>query len=134
MSTRAIIGIKNEDGSITGAWQWNDGSGLISLLNRKFNTIEKTIKLINEGMWSVMYSDKEADEHEKWLKEDLYKNKNEDIQPHKYISINGVQLLKEERYYEKLPEVYKSFKDAIGQDINYLYLFDANINKWKCYR
>lgn len=29
MSTRAIIGIKNENGTITGGWQWNDGMGLI---------------------------------------------------------------------------------------------------------
>ena len=28
MSTRAIIGIENSDGTVTGAWQWNDGMGL----------------------------------------------------------------------------------------------------------
>lgn len=35
MSTRAIIGIQNEDGSITGGWQWNDGMGLAPLLCRQ---------------------------------------------------------------------------------------------------
>lgn len=38
MSTRAIIGIQNENGSITGGWQWNDGMGLAPLLCRQFNT------------------------------------------------------------------------------------------------
>lgn len=41
MSTRAIIGIQNEDGSITGGWQWNDGMGLAPLLCRQFNTNRK---------------------------------------------------------------------------------------------
>jgi hypothetical protein len=134
MSTRAIIGIKNNEGSITGAWQWNDGGGLTSLLNKKFNTIDKVVELINQGMWNCMFSKKEAEEYEKWLKDNLYKNRNKDIPPHKYMSINGIQLLKDERYYERLPETYKSFDDAIGQDINYLYLFDTDTNKWECFR
>lgn len=41
MSTRAIIGIQNNDGTITGAWQWNDGMNIASLLKREFDTLEK---------------------------------------------------------------------------------------------
>lgn len=45
MSTRAIIGIRNEDGTITGGWQWNDGMGLISLLRKEFDTVERIQEL-----------------------------------------------------------------------------------------
>lgn len=42
MSTRAIIGIQNMDGTITGAWQWNDGMALATkMLTRQQRKLEK---------------------------------------------------------------------------------------------
>lgn len=134
MSTRAIIGIKNEDGSITGAWQWNDGGNLTSLLNKNFNTIEKATEIINEGMWSTMFTNKGAEKHERWLKDELHKEENENIPPRQYTKIYDIQLLKHEGYYQRPPARYESFEDAMGQDINYLYLFNKNTNKWERYR
>ena len=56
MSTRAIIGIENSDGTIIGAWQWNDGMGLASLLKSQFDTLDKVQELIKNGVWNNIVS------------------------------------------------------------------------------
>ena len=61
MSTRAIIGIQNNDGTITGAWQWNDGMNIASLLRREFDTLEKAQELIKNGVWNNIISQKSKD-------------------------------------------------------------------------
>lgn len=73
MSTRAIIGIQNMDGTITGAWQWNDGMDLAPLLREQFNTLEKVQVLIKNGVWNNMFSpeDTETLKHfTEWSKRD----------------------------------------------------------------
>ncbi len=60
MSTRAIIGIQNNDGTITGAWQWNDGMNIASLLRREFDTLEKAQELIKNGVWNNIISQKKV--------------------------------------------------------------------------
>lgn len=134
MSTRAIIGIKQANGTIKGAWQWNDGQGMTSILNQNFNTLEKAEELIEEGMWSVIYTKQEASNHENWLKNDLYKGRNEKIPVHSYKELNGMQILRDGHDENRKPCIYSSFKDAKDQDISYIYLFDREKSEWKCFR
>lgn len=130
MSTRAILGIKKADGSILGAWQWNDGAGLTGLLNKKFNSLDKAMSLISEGMWSTMFTRNEKDEFEDWLVNDLYKDSPDKVTPRKYIGLSDVYLLKYECHENRSPEIYTDFKEVSEQDINHIYLFNPKINKW----
>lgn len=130
MSTRAILGIKLENGTIAGAWQWNDGKGLRPLLNKVFNTIDKATRLIDEGVWSTMFTKKEMEEYEDWLVNELYKGRKEQVPYHSYTDVLGVKLLKQERHENDGPTLYENFEEALNQDINYLYLFDPQTNRW----
>lgn len=124
MSTRAIIGIKNPDGSILGAWQWNDGGYLTSILNKKFNTLEKAQALINVGMWSCIYTKRGKKEFEEWCKDNFGSTTE-----HKYTELLGMYLRKED-YYDNTPTVYSNYEEMHGQDINHTYLFNPSTNKW----
>lgn len=133
MSTRAIIGIKAENGTILGAWQWNDGAGLVPTLNKHFNTEEKARKLIEVGIWSSMFTEKEKDEYENWLLNDLYKGRPEVAPDRNYVEVCGMYLLQNAHHRKWETQTYADFDDAMGQDINYLYLFDKKTGKWKVY-
>jgi len=133
MSTRAIIGIEKEGGTILGAWQWNDGGDILLKLNSNFNTAEKAMLLINEGMWGSLFTVAEAEAFERWLIDELYKDKPHQLPIHFYVEILGMKLLKEHHHEGRKPEVYADFADAMGQDINYLYLFDRVAGEWKVY-
>lgn len=39
MSTRAIVGYKRTDGTIIGAWRWNDGYNIKNDLKRDFKSL-----------------------------------------------------------------------------------------------
>lgn len=127
MSTRAIIGVENKDGSITGLWQWNDGEGLKELLNKHFNTIEKVKELISLGVINSIFTEEEADELDKWFEENNFTKEGD------YILLHGVKVYQEFRHKGKEPETYENIMYAIGQDINYLYLFDEETNTWSVY-
>lgn len=127
MSTRAIIGIENKDGSITGLWQWNDGSCMKKILNKHFNTIEKAKELISLGVINNIFTEEEADGYDKWCKENNIKKDGD------YILLHGVKILQQFRHKGKEPETYENIMYAIGQDINYLYLFDEKTNTWSVY-
>lgn len=133
MSTRAIIGIINDEGSVLGAWQWSDGKGLLPILNKVFNASEKAMSLINEGTWATMFFSKaEKEEFEDWLVNDLYRGRKQEVPEHSYEDVYGVQLLKYKHHTGKAV-VYQNYEEAIGQDINYLYLFDPKTNYWSVY-
>lgn len=38
MSTRAVVGILNADGTVTAGWQWNDSMNLPPILKKYFKT------------------------------------------------------------------------------------------------
>lgn len=144
MSTRAIIGIQNEDGSITGGWQWNDGMGLAPLLCRQFNTKEKVLELIRNGVWNniVFPNDKEIlGVFTEWTKRE---NSN-----YYLVSVGKCHILKERPcdnsefcfggddgivINEDGSMTFADFDTANGQDINYLYLFYPETQKWFTYR
>ena len=143
MSTRAIIGIQNNDGSINGGWQWNDGKGLLPLLKSQFNTIEKIETLISNGVWSTIVSprDKETLEvYTEWTKRDnseyyivsvgkchLLKTKPNDNAEFCFGGDEGIII------NDNGSMTFENFERAHGQDLNYIYLFYPETKEWKVY-
>lgn len=144
MSTRAIIGIQNKDGSINSGWQWNDGKGLLPLLKSQFNATEKIVELISNGVWNNIVSprDKETLEHfTEWTKRD--------DSDYYLVSIGKCHLLKEKPndnaefcfggdegiiINDDGSMIFEDFERANGQDVNYLYLFNPKTQEWKVYQ
>lgn len=129
MSTRAIIGIKNPDGTILGAWQWNDGDSILQKLNKNADTHKKAEELIMEGMWGSMFTAKEKTEFEDWYVNDLNKGRT-DFEPNDYTEKFDLFLLKHKHHKNRAPEVYQDYEDMAGQDINHTYLFNPSTCKW----
>lgn len=144
MSTRAIIGIQNMDGTITGAWQWNDGMDLEPLLREQFNTLEKVQVLIKNGVWNNMFApeDTETLKHfTEWSKRDdsqyyivpvgkchLLKEKPNDTAEFCFGGDDGITINKDGSM------TFADFETANGQDISYLYLFYPGTNEWKIFK
>lgn len=144
MSTRAIIGIQNKDGTITGGWQWNDGKGLLPLLRNHFNTEEKIKKLIMNGVWNNIVSPKDEGtltHFKKWTKREgtayylvpiekcyLLKEKPCDNAEFCFGGDIGVTINIDGSM------TFSNFEIAKGQDINYLYLFHPNKKEWEVYQ
>lgn len=144
MSTRAIIGIQNKDGSIKGGWQWNDGMGLKPLLKRQFNTIEKIEELISNGVWNNIVSPRDKETLElftEWTKRDnseyyiipvgkcyLLKEKPNDNAEFCFGDDEGIIVNNDGSM------TFKNFEIANGQDINCLYLFYPETNEWEVYK
>lgn len=144
MSTRAIIGIQNADGTITAGWQWSDGMRLIPLLKRQFSTKEKVIELVKNGVWNTIVApnDKETlDTFKNWTtrtnsayylvkigKCHILKEKPVDTAAFCFTGDTGV-LVNDDGSLQ-----FKDFATAYGQDINYLYLFYPDKQEWKVFR
>lgn len=126
MSTRAIIGYKNPDSSITGLWQWNDGAGLLPLLRENFNTFDKVKALVSLGMISCLCTSKEAHELDVWMK-------SLDIDNGRWIAFDNTKAYQDSHHIGRETKVYKDMADACGQDINFLYLFAPDENTWEVY-
>lgn len=143
MSTRAIIGSENADGTITGGWQWNDGKGLLPLLRKQFNTIEKVQELIRNGVWNniVPPDDQDTLKHfTDWTKRDnsdyylipvekchILKERPCDNAEYCFSDCEGITV------NEDGTMAYADFWTAQEQDINYLYLFDPESQIWNVY-
>lgn len=125
MSTRAIVGMKNADGSIRGMWIWNDGMGLKQLLVKNFHTIDEINSLIELGMINCLYTEKAAKELDEWRRD------NHIVKEGEWISFRKARAYREFRHIEREPEVYANMEEARGQDINYLYLYDPETNSWE---
>lgn len=144
MSTRAIIGIENSDGTITGAWQWNDGMGLAPLLRNQFDTLEKVQELIKNGVWNSIVPPKETDRlkhYTGWTERDdscyylvpvgkchLLKEKPNDTAEFCFGGNNGVTV------NENGSMTFENFEVANEQDINCIYLFQPRTNEWKIFK
>lgn len=144
MSTRAIIGIQSDDGSIKGGWQWNDGKGLLPLLESQFNCENKIEELVSHGVWNNIVApwDYELLEHfTEWTK-----RKNSAY----HIASVGKSHLLKERPCDNAEfcfggdegitinadgsMTFENFTCAHQQDISYLYLFSPKTNMWQVYR
>lgn len=143
MSTRAIIGIKNENGTITGGWQWNDGMGLISLLRKEFDTVEKIQELISNGVWNNIAGPRDKQEINQFMK--WAKRQGSD---YSVVPVGRCFLLKEEPCDNASfcfgdeegitinadgSMTFADFTTANGQDINYMYLFNPVTSTWRTY-
>lgn len=124
MSTRAIIGIKNEDGTITGAWQWNDGDMSTSFLNSHFNTLDKAKELIAQGAWGTLFTAEEKDNFEA-----LMRKSECDISYISFVSV-GELFITKQAHYSNDPAMYKDYINMAEQDINHTFLFNPLTSKW----
>ena len=62
MSTRAIVGYKRSDGTVVGAWCWNDGYDIKKDLKRDFKSLLDVNFILEVGMFSTIYSKKEYED------------------------------------------------------------------------
>ena len=134
MSTRAIFAKQLEDGKYLGGWQWNDGNIIPSELTKRISTLAEAELLISLGEWRCLMNRNEKNEHIKFC-ESLNKNN-----PKHYAEEEKPKFQKIGKYYVLLknhksvefnkPQIYDSIEDMLGQDVNYVYVFDTMVNKW----
>ena len=143
MSTRAIIGYKREDGKFVAGWQWNDGMDLGPILRNNFKTMEKVERLIENGVWNSLVPPRNKDMlhlFEEWTQRPcssyhlvivgkchLLKERPNDNAEFCFGDSEGVEI-------ENGKIVFDSIERAMRQDINYVYEFIEEENKWKTHR
>ena len=133
MSTRAILGVVQNDGSFLGAWQWNDGGDILELLNRKFVDNASVKELLSLGMWSSMGGPRQFKAfYNQTIKDVGYESKLAESVKSAIKLSNDVYFIKES-YCTNSPKVYKNVKDALEEDINYIYVYFPGLYKWKKY-
>ena len=102
-------------------------------MNRKFVDDKSVKDLLSVGMWSTMWGPRQYKEH----LTDTIRNfeGNPDIvnrvKSAKMLD-NGVYFVRD-YYHDNIPKVYKSVLDALGQDVNYVYVYFPKLHKWKRY-
>lgn len=126
MSTRAIIAIKNDNNTIIGAWCWNDGYDIIENLRADFSSNEAIEFLLKLGMFNTIFTKEAAADYKKWCKEQGIQC--DDKEFHEYG--NSV-VLQDKRNIGREVEKYKDLQEALGQDINVLYLYENG--NWTIY-
>lgn len=144
MSTRAIIGIQNANGTITAGWQWNDGMDLAPLLKEQINTLEKVQELVRNGVWNNIFAPEDTDtlkQFTEWCEREdscyyivpvgkcyLLKEKPNDTAEFCFCGDEGIEI------NDDGSMTFESFETANGQDINYLYLFYPESREWKVFK
>lgn len=128
MSTRAIIGVLKEDDTVIGLWQWNDGDGLLPLLRNNFKSLEDIEPLLKLGVINLL-CDKEGEEYlVNWQKENRLNNQGT------WYRFGEAYVYQSNDYRGSKPTLYRNVKEAAGQDINFLYLFDIKNFTWSVIR
>ena len=125
MSTRAIVGVELPNGNIVGGWQWSDGfPNSLGYILRKYFVSEKDVKeLFEYGEWSVLRTKRQQKEYEKWCVENA-------IYPDtQYSQLSNGIFVATASHHKKGIQRWKDRKDALGQDLNYVYLFKDG--KWE---
>lgn len=126
MSTHALIGLENRDGTFTGAWVWHDGSveDLGIKLKENFNSVEQVEALLNTSgnISSIMTADEYFD----------YFNtcRNNGYTPKGGMNIDGVHDVILVGATPLKPDVFKDLNEAMGQDINNLFMFHQKDKIW----
>ena len=126
MSTRAIVGYKRTDGTIVGAWCWNDGYDIKNDLKRDFKSLLDVEFILEVGMFSTIYSKKEYEDFIKWSKAE-----NIDISDKTFTSYGKSIIVQDKHHIGRKPVEYKDMKDVLEQDINVAYIFEEG--EWKSY-
>ena len=127
MSTRAIVGYKRSDGTVVGAWCWNDGYDIKNDLKRDFKSLLDVNFLLEAGMFSTIYSKKEYEDFVSWAKKE-----NIDISDKVFTNYGKSIIMQDKHHIGREPGEYKDMEEVLGQDINVVYLFEDG--EWKEYR
>ena len=127
MSTRAIVGYKRTDGTIIGAWCWNDGYNIKNDLKRDFKSLLDVEFILEVGMFSTIFSKKEYEDYIEWSKK-----KNIDISNKIFTSYGKSIIVQDKHHIGREPVEYNTIKEVLGQDINVAYIFEAG--DWKTYK
>lgn len=127
MSTRAIVGYKRTDGTIVGAWCWNDGYDIKNDLKRDFKSLLDVEFILEVGMFSTIYSKKEYDDFIQWAKAE-----NIDISDKTFTSYGKSIIMQDKLHIERESVEYKNIEEVLEQDINVAYMFEDG--EWKTYR
>lgn len=129
MSTHAIIALPCKEGYET-CWNWNDGypAYLGRELRQHFRSIDAVRELMETKSFSVICGPRRINDY---MTEDgdtaLYlplSNRYLLIHPH----MGGVVEGKGKR------AIIKTIQDMLDRDVNYVYVFDPETNKWKTYK
>ena len=127
MSTRAIIGYKRTDGTVVGAWCWNDGYNIKKDLERDFTSLVDVNFLLEVGMFNTIYTEKEYSDFLEWAK-----SENIDLLEKIFIPYGKSIIVQDKRHINTEPSEYESMEAVMGQDINIAYVFENG--EWKEYR
>lgn len=127
MSTRAIVGYKRTDGTIIGAWCWNDGYNIKNDLKRDFKSLLDVEFILEVGMFSTIFSKKEYEDYIEWSKKE-----NIDISNKIFTSYGKSIIVQDKHHIGREPVEYNTIKEVLGQDINVAYIFEAG--DWKTYK
>lgn len=127
MSTRAIVGYKRTDGTIIGAWCWNDGYNVKDDLKRDFKSLLDVEFILEAGMFSTIFSKKEYEDFTKWAT-----NENIDISEKIFTHYGKSIIMQDAHHIEEEPVEYKNIEEVLGQDINIAYIFENG--EWKEYK
>lgn len=127
MSTRAIIGVRNNQGGITGAWCWNDGYNIFNDLKRDFSSDAGIDYILNMGMFNTIFSEKEAEEFKSWRKENGI-----EVNETEFFHFGNSVILQDKRYRDRVAEHYKDLDEVLGQDINVAYIYENG--KYEVYK
>ena len=136
MSTRALIAMPYKQGFMA-CWNWYDAypSDMGARLRTSFKTVDSVKQLIQQGMIGRVYTTAEilslfgetalktgstASGDSFFVKLDIPKSK-------------GLYVSRAARYDNK-PKFYRSIKDMLQEDINYVYVFDPEKLKWSTYK
>ncbi len=126
MSTRAIIGLENKDGTFTGTWCWHDGhvEDLGLTLKEHFNSAEQVKELLDKtGNVSSIMTDAEYADYLNVCEENGYDAK-------KAIRLDGISDIVLVGATPLKAETYKDLNEAMGQDINNLFVFNQEDKMW----
>lgn len=127
MSTRAIVGYKRTDGTVVGAWCWNDGYNIKKDLERDFTSLVDVNFLLEAGMFNTIYAEKEHSDFFEWAK-----SENIDLSEKIFIPYGRSIIVQDKRHIDTEPSEYESMEEVMGQDINIAYVFENG--EWKEYR
>lgn len=127
MSTRAIVGYKRTDGTVVGAWCWNDGYNIKKDLERDFTSLVDVNFLLEAGMFNTIYTEKEYSDFLEWAK-----SENIDLSEKIFIPYGRSIIVQDKRHIDTEPSEYESMEEVMDQDINIAYVFENG--EWKEYR
>lgn len=127
MSTRAIVGYKRTDGTIIGAWCWNDGYNIKNNLKRDFKVLLDVEFILEVGMFSTIYSKKEYEDYIEWSK-----TENIDISNKIFTPYGKSIIVQDKHHIGREPVHYNTIEEVLEQDINVAYIFESG--DWKTYK